>query len=297
MHVRGGDKPGSRARLVSSESHVGFKGFPVPRASVDSQRAALPRPHSRTTPLFRRGSSPQTPSSPAAASGAEGERRTGRRRREARWGRRPAGRGLPAGGGARTICPAQPPATLPPPLLSAPSPGTPPRNPRGGSGSPGLKRGTTGAGVSASCIGANFGRPNKQPFSPPASNHCAQYACSHTSQVSTGARPRHWGATALEVATILRPAPSFTSHAQPEPNWPSAAALNFALNSSTLPNEAASLAASAGGGAPPPPGFRHCDGAGGHGGASAQPPGRRRARRHACARAWRASARPRLPEE
>ncbi len=51
--------------------------------------------------------------------------------------------------------------------------------------------------------------------------------------------------------------PSCTSHAQPEPNWATAASLNCALNASTEPKEEDSASEMACGGGPPPPGFMH----------------------------------------
>ncbi len=51
------------------------------------------------------------------------------------------------------------------------------------------------------------------------------------------------GVSALAVVSIASPPSAFfTSHAQPEPNWPTAASLNLVLKSANEPN-ALSIAA------------------------------------------------------
>src|SRR5262249_41355409 len=60
------------------------------------------------------------------------------------------------------------------------------------------------------------------------------------------------GVSAFDVVTIAsEPSAFFTSHAQPEPNWPRAASLNLVLNASKLPNALSIAAATAPDGAPP----------------------------------------------
>jgi hypothetical protein len=67
------------------------------------------------------------------------------------------------------------------------------------------------------------------------------------------------GQPALLVCTISSlPALFFTSQAQPEPNWPTAAALNFSLKDDTLPNASSMAARSAPDGSSPPGGFMLC---------------------------------------
>jgi hypothetical protein len=59
----------------------------------------------------------------------------------------------------------------------------------------------------------------------------------------------------LAEPTTARPLPSWTSQAQPEPNWPTPVSLTFALKSSNEPKAASIASASAPSGAPPPSGL------------------------------------------
>src|SRR3546814_4488364 len=67
--------------------------------------------------------------------------------------------------------------------------------------------------------------------------------------------PLAFGVSALPVPTIFSSLPSFTSHSQPLPNWPTPLALNSSLNLSKLPKALSMAPASAPLGLPPPPGF------------------------------------------
>ncbi len=64
--------------------------------------------------------------------------------------------------------------------------------------------------------------------------------------------PCEIGLSWLGVPTTARPDPSCTSQAQPEPNWPTPAALTFAWKSANPPNVDAIASASAPLGSPPP---------------------------------------------
>src|SRR5687767_9067561 len=67
------------------------------------------------------------------------------------------------------------------------------------------------------------------------------------------------GVSALLVVSIARPPSAvFTSQAQPEPNWPTAASLNFFWKSLKLPNARSIAAAIAPVGAPPAFGAIEC---------------------------------------
>ena len=57
------------------------------------------------------------------------------------------------------------------------------------------------------------------------------------------------------VPTIARPEPSCTSHAQPEPNWPTPVSLSLVLKSSNEPNAELIASPSAPDGSPPPSGL------------------------------------------
>src|SRR3569832_155033 len=62
------------------------------------------------------------------------------------------------------------------------------------------------------------------------------YACSHTSQVSSGLSPRAMGVSALPVFSISSvPSAFFTSQVQPEPKLARAACVKNFLKSSMLP--------------------------------------------------------------
>ena len=73
--------------------------------------------------------------------------------------------------------------------------------------------------------------------------------------MSSGLAPPVHGVSALGVVTILSSPPSHTSHAQPEPNRPTAAALKASTNLSRPPKVSSILTASSPSGLPPPPGF------------------------------------------
>src|SRR6516162_6893095 len=75
------------------------------------------------------------------------------------------------------------------------------------------------------------------------------------SHVSSAVWPSASGLTAFGVAVILSLPPSATSHAQPLPNCPTAAALNCSLNLSSPPQSRSIACATWPLGEPPPLGF------------------------------------------